>query len=31
MRSIVRMARGPKREPGRLVTPRSIGTPMMAT
>ena len=29
--SMERSARGPKREPGRLVTPRSIGTPVMAT
>src|SRR5260370_36990688 len=31
MRSIVRIARGPKRAPGRLVTPRSVGTTMSAT
>jgi hypothetical protein len=30
IRSIVRTARGPKRAPFRLVTPRSIGTPTSA-
>src|SRR5271154_6754995 len=31
MRSISRTARGPRRAPARLVTPRSIGTPTSAT
>ena len=31
LRAIERTARGPKREPLRLVTPRSIGTPRSAT
>ena len=31
MRSTARTARGPSRAPARLVTPRSIGTPMSAT
>jgi hypothetical protein len=31
MRSTARTARGPRRAPARLVTPRSIGTPTSAT
>ncbi len=31
MRSMLRIARGPSRAPARLVTARSIGTPISAT